>query len=164
MPTIRLPVQAPRRWCLFLFHALSSCPPLVVCTYLRASPFFLFSLSRFFHFLARLSNCKSVRSSNFTMLFWQWCCFGCVSGCGCCCTADHHSNVVALSHSIVVVAFQQRLVFKKPSLNNLLGDKEGPAPSHPVRLSPFPPAAFASWAEHRAALQQTAEINASPNL
>jgi hypothetical protein len=99
----------------------------------------LFSLSRFFHLFARLSNCKPVWSSNFTMLFWQWCCFGWVSGCGCWCTADHHSNVVALSHSIVVVAFHEHLVFKKPSLNNLPGEKEGPAQSHPVRLSPFPP-------------------------
>jgi hypothetical protein len=90
---------------------LSSCPRLVVCTYLRASPFSLFSFA-FLPFFLRVSlNCKPVRSSNFTMVFWQSCCFGWVSGCGCCCTADHHSNVVALSHSIVaVVAFQQHLV------------------------------------------------------
>jgi hypothetical protein len=139
MPTIRLPVQAPRSWCFFWFHALSSCPRLVVCTYLRASPFSLFSFAFLPVFLRVSLNCKPVRSSNFTMLFWQWCCFGWVSGCGCCCTADHHSNVVALSHSIIVVAFQQHLVFKKPSLNNLVGEKEGPAPSHPVHLSPFLP-------------------------
>jgi hypothetical protein len=49
--------------------------------------------------------------------------------------ADHHSNVVALTSALLLL----HLVFKKPSLNNLLGEKEGPAPSHRVRLSPFPP-------------------------
>jgi hypothetical protein len=101
----------------------------------------LSSLSRSFHFFcASLSIVTRFEAPTLLWCFGKWCCFGWVSGCGCCCSADHHSNVVALSHSIiVVVACQQHLVFKKPSLNNLVGEKEGPAPSHPVHLSPFLP-------------------------